>query len=99
LIRLRKTHPLLRDLSRRRIRADLAGATGLAVHRHSEDGRRQLLCIFNFSADEMAYVIPYNGKWMGETVDLPAWGVAVYDLGESSTTTLRSDTFSELPAG
>jgi maltooligosyltrehalose trehalohydrolase len=99
LIRLRKTHPLLKDLSRQQIRADLADAARLAIHRHSADGRRQLLCLFNFSAHEMTYSIPYSGRWMGELVLLPAWGVVVYDHGETSTITLRSDTFSRLPAG
>jgi len=98
LIHLRRTHPLIKDLSRRRIRADVAGANGLAVHRHSEDGRRQLLCLFNFSADKMEYSIPYSGKWMREPVSLPAWGVAVYDLGETSTIMLRSDAVSLLRA-
>jgi maltooligosyltrehalose trehalohydrolase len=97
LIHLRKTHPLLKDLSRRRIRADMVGDGGLAVHRHSEDGRRQLLCLFNFSSHEIAYNVPYHGAWKGETVRLPAWGAAVYDMGDTSTTTLRSDTFTVLP--
>jgi maltooligosyltrehalose trehalohydrolase len=114
LISLRRTHALLRDLSRQRIRADLTGTSGLAVHRHSVDGRQQLLCLFNFSSNDLEYTMPYRGRWtkvlasaedlpafiaMGEPIYLPAWGVAVYDLGDTSTTTLRSATFTELPAG
>jgi maltooligosyltrehalose trehalohydrolase len=99
LIHLRKTHPLLKDLSRQHIRADLAGAEGLAVHRHSPGNRRQLLCLFNFSSGELHYSVPYEGAWKGELISLPPWGVAVYDLGDTSTATLRSDTFSVPPAG
>lgn len=116
LIRLRKTHPLLRDLSRRRIRADLVGASGLAVHRHSPDNKRQLLCLFNLSSHPLDYTFGCNGegRWLrllgshdtlpatmtaGDPLYLPAWGVAVYDLGDTITTTLRSDAFTVLPAG
>lgn len=104
LIRLRREHPLFRDLSRQRIRTDVAGPGALAVHRHSIDGRRQLLCLFNFSPEELRYCIPYEGKWkmiLGSADDavIPAWGVAVYDSGDTSTATLRSANFTTLPAG
>jgi maltooligosyltrehalose trehalohydrolase len=42
LITLRKTHPLLKDLSRKNIRADLAGRSVLAVHRHNADNAYDL---------------------------------------------------------
>ncbi|HEY4065008.1 MAG TPA: malto-oligosyltrehalose trehalohydrolase [Puia sp.] len=61
LIALRRGEPLLRDLSRDRIRADLLGTAGLAVHRHSTDGSRQLVCLFNFSKEELRAAIPYGG--------------------------------------
>jgi maltooligosyltrehalose trehalohydrolase len=116
LIHLRKTHPLLKDLSRQRMRADLVGAEGLAVHRHSPDNKHQLLCLFNFSSHPLGYTFAFDGegRWLrlldahdalpetmtaGDPVSLPAWGVAVYELGDTSTTTLRSETFSVLPAG
>ena len=60
LIALRKSHPLLSNLSRQQLRADLLGATGLAVHRHSIDGRQQLLTVFNFSAADLNASIPYD---------------------------------------
>jgi maltooligosyltrehalose trehalohydrolase len=66
LIALRRQEPLLKDLSRDRIRADLLGNKGLAVHRHSRDGLRQLVCLFNFSKDELETAIVYdggNGPW------------------------------------
>ncbi|HET6252646.1 MAG TPA: malto-oligosyltrehalose trehalohydrolase [Puia sp.] len=58
LIALRKTHPLLTDLSRQYLRADLLGTTGLAICRHSADRRNQLLVLFNFSATALATVVP-----------------------------------------
>jgi maltooligosyltrehalose trehalohydrolase len=58
LIALRKSHPLLAGLSRKYLRADLLGATGLAVCRHSADHRQQLLTLFNFSAAALATIIP-----------------------------------------
>jgi len=97
LIKLRRTHPLLNDLSRQRIRADLAGGGGLAVHRHSVDGHQHLLCVFNFSPSELLYTLPYQGEWRmilgsaaatkvpGERVTLPPWGVAVYEKEKQVT--------------
>lgn len=94
LIRLRRTHSLLKDLSRQRIRADLVGSSGLAVHRHSADNKKQLLCIFNFSPVDLHYHLPYSGSWnltlsthasmpsgirQDELLCLPSWAVAVYD--------------------
>ena len=58
LIALRKSHPLLTDLSRQYIRADLLGSTGLAVFRYTADFRLQLLTLFNFSPTELVTVIP-----------------------------------------
>jgi maltooligosyltrehalose trehalohydrolase len=58
LIALRKSHPLLTDGSRKYLRADLLGDTGLAVCRHSADRRRHLLTLFNFSAAGLSTVIP-----------------------------------------
>ncbi|MDO6430532.1 malto-oligosyltrehalose trehalohydrolase [Flavitalea sp. BT771] len=112
LIALRKRHPLLTDLSRQRIRADLFGTSGLAVHRHNGDNSRQLLCLFNFSEEQLDYSFAYPGEWTCilsshdpvarrniPVLRLPPWSVTVYDLGETSTTTLRSATFNELSAG
>lgn len=98
LIRLRREHNLLRDISRLRIRADIAGFSLLAVHRHSLDGDSALLCLFNFSASPTSYTLPYTGDWklviasdgeipgkasLGETIPVPAWGVVVYDSEEN----------------
>ena len=58
LIRLRTAHPLLADLSRKYMHADLLGTSGLAILRYSADRRRQLLTLFNFSAMGLAAVLP-----------------------------------------
>jgi maltooligosyltrehalose trehalohydrolase len=66
LIALRKTHPLLKDLSRQHIRADLAGRSVLAIHRHSADNSRQLVVVFNFSEEQVTYRMIYDGvnRWV-----------------------------------
>jgi maltooligosyltrehalose trehalohydrolase len=62
LIRLRHAHPLLRDLSRSNLRADVIGAHGLALYRYSADRRLHLVCLFNFSFDtELTMTIGYAG--------------------------------------
>jgi maltooligosyltrehalose trehalohydrolase len=61
LIRLRKSHPLLKNLSKNNIRADLFSQCGLAVYRHSANGRQRLLCLFNFSGEEIPYVFLGTG--------------------------------------
>jgi maltooligosyltrehalose trehalohydrolase len=58
LIALRKSHPLLTDLSKKYLRADLLATTGLAIFRYSADLRLQLLTLFNFSAAALSTVIP-----------------------------------------
>jgi maltooligosyltrehalose trehalohydrolase len=115
LIALRKTHPLLRDLSRKNIRADLAGRSVLAVHRHSPDNSRQLAVVFNFSGDASNYRLIYDGvnRWVriftshtelpelihtDEQISLPAWGVVVYDLDDTSINTLRPSALTMPPA-
>lgn len=93
LIHLRKSHPLLRDLSRNNIRADLLGQSGLAVHRRSSNGLHSLLCLFNFSAEELPYVVLQEGSYLagsagksnlhlspGEEIRLAPWSAVIYDL-------------------
>jgi maltooligosyltrehalose trehalohydrolase len=67
LISLRKTHPLLAGCcdiqanpSGQHIRADLLGATGLAVVRHAADLQHRLLILFNFSETPLTAIIPYG---------------------------------------
>jgi maltooligosyltrehalose trehalohydrolase len=56
LIHLRKIHPLLRNLHKNNIRADLLGQSGLAVYRHSINDLQRLVCLFNFSGEKLTYV-------------------------------------------
>jgi maltooligosyltrehalose trehalohydrolase len=68
LIRLRREHPLLRDLSKARLRADVVGSHGLMIYRYSADRRLHLLCIFNFSAEaslpaDIGYAGVQQGEW------------------------------------
>jgi maltooligosyltrehalose trehalohydrolase len=94
LIALRKSHPLLADLSKKNIRADLLGLTGLGVCRHSQDGSRLLLTLFNFSVGGLDAVVPYTDSgWtrlLGSCampdniaadgkVRLPPWSASVYE--------------------
>lgn len=51
LIALRRSNPLLADLSKRRLRVDVVGPAGLAVYRHLVHGDQHLVCLFNFSHD------------------------------------------------
>jgi len=67
LIRLRREHPLLRDLSKVRLRADVVGGHGLMIYRYSADRLLHLVCVFNFSADTSLPVdIGYAGVQQGE---------------------------------
>jgi maltooligosyltrehalose trehalohydrolase len=49
LIRLRKNHPLLKDLSKNGLRASLLDDSTLALYRTEKDGAMRLACLFNFS--------------------------------------------------
>lgn len=50
LLRLRREHPLLAELSKHRIRVDVTGENGLALLRWSARRDLELLCLLNFSA-------------------------------------------------
>ena len=68
LILLRRTHPLLADLSKQRLRADVMGTSGLSVYRYSVEGDRHLVCLFNFSHDApqrftLGYAVALGGTW------------------------------------
>ena len=68
LIRLRREHPLLRDLTKSRFRVDVLGSYGLAVYRYSASNDQHLVCLFNFSAElelyaEIGYAASLGGEW------------------------------------
>jgi maltooligosyltrehalose trehalohydrolase len=73
LIQLRKSHPLLRDHSRNNSRADLLGQSGLAVYRRSTNGLRILLCLFNFSGEELPYTFLQEGGYDPGPTDGRQW--------------------------
>jgi maltooligosyltrehalose trehalohydrolase len=62
LLRLRREHPLLSDLSKKFFRVDLMGKTGLCLYRHSADHRQRLVCLFNLSSERLQVVLPYGGQ-------------------------------------
>jgi maltooligosyltrehalose trehalohydrolase len=66
LIRLRRTHPLLTDLSKRFLRADVVGPAGLSVYRYSAACDQHLVCLYNFShSDSLAAPLGYAAKMGG----------------------------------
>lgn len=75
LIALRRTHPLLKDLSKVNFRADLLGNQGLALSRHSADQSQSLLCLLNFSPDPLNTNVP---------APVAPWGVAIYQSTPST---------------
>ena len=85
LIKLRRTHSLLADLSKRFLRADVLGPAGLSVYRYSADGGQHLVCLYNFSHSEtlsvsLGYAAVKDGTWrqlLGSDAgpDVPAGGV------------------------
>jgi maltooligosyltrehalose trehalohydrolase len=86
LLRLRREHPLLADLSRGRLRADVTGEKGLTIQRWSAGRDRQLVCLFNFSDSEPLPVVRDYSGWtllLGSAVaagKLPPRGFAVLEL-------------------
>lgn len=85
LLGLRREHPVLSDLAKDRMRADVNGPQGLSVYRYS--GRRDLhvVCLFNFSsAARLSFDIGYasaeeGGDWilLLSSEEGIAWSVAV----------------------
>jgi maltooligosyltrehalose trehalohydrolase len=76
LIGLRRSHPLLKDCSKNNFRADLLGAQGLALHRHSPDQTQHLLCLLNFSPDPLTASILCPPA-AGSTIQISPWGVSI----------------------
>ena len=63
LLRLRRGHPALSDLTRGRMRADVVGTTGIAVYRYSERRDIEVVCLFNFSKEgEVSFRLGYGAK-------------------------------------
>jgi len=49
LLALRREHPVLSDLSKDRVRADVNGGRGLSIYRYSARRDLHVVCLFNFS--------------------------------------------------
>jgi maltooligosyltrehalose trehalohydrolase len=65
LILLRKAHPLLKDLSKNKMRVGLLEDSGIGIDRQDEDGQNHLLCLFNFSERGIPYELPGIGvNWV-----------------------------------
>jgi maltooligosyltrehalose trehalohydrolase len=58
LICLRRSESILQNFNKNSVRAYPIGQKGLVLYRHSDDGRKTLLCLFNFSDEPVAYEIP-----------------------------------------
>jgi len=91
LITVRRTQALLADLSKNNFRADLLGGRGIQLSRHSADGARHLICLLNFSGEDLSITPPSNwSKLLDSTEDislpevtdgpicLPPWAAGVY---------------------
>ncbi len=68
LIRLRRTHRLLTDHSKQRLRADVVGEKGLVIYKYSADGQLHLVTLLNFSSEwslyaEIGYAATGHGEW------------------------------------
>jgi len=60
LIGLRRTHPLLKDCSKKQLPRRPPRNQGLALHRHSADQTQSLLCLLNFSPDPLTAFASYG---------------------------------------
>ncbi|HVS97581.1 MAG TPA: malto-oligosyltrehalose trehalohydrolase [Puia sp.] len=69
LLALRREHPVLSDLSKKGLRADVNGPRGLSVYRYTPLRDRFVTCLFNFSFDApLAFNLGYasaeeGGDW------------------------------------
>jgi maltooligosyltrehalose trehalohydrolase len=70
LIRLRKTHPLLKDHSKNNLRVDLLGQSALALSRQGRDGFRRLTGFFNFAEVSVPCILPQHGTSTTEWIKL-----------------------------
>ncbi|GAA4453721.1 malto-oligosyltrehalose trehalohydrolase [Nibrella saemangeumensis] len=58
LITLRRTHPVLQNVNKSDVHVNTMGQEGFALHRQSADGQQHLVCLFNLSDQEIAYIMP-----------------------------------------
>jgi maltooligosyltrehalose trehalohydrolase len=64
LIRLRKSHPALKNFNKECIRAEVLQQDGLILHRKDETGKKEVVALMNISDAEIDYFLPgTNGTW------------------------------------
>ena len=63
LIRLRRDHPLLSNLDKNNIYVSCMEERGLVIQRQDDRGIRQLICLFNFSDEPLAYTPTNTILW------------------------------------
>jgi maltooligosyltrehalose trehalohydrolase len=64
LITLRHNNPTLKNFNKNDLNVFVFGQSGLILHRQSDDGRKHLLCMFNFSDHEFLFRVPsYSQQW------------------------------------
>jgi maltooligosyltrehalose trehalohydrolase len=65
LISLRKEHAVFSNLSKNDIDIHAIGQGGLVIHRQHKGGTGHALCLFNFSEEEIDYIVPaFSHRWV-----------------------------------
>ncbi len=64
LIKLRQTHPALRNFSKESVVAEVLQEDGIILHRKDESGKKELIALMNVSESPLSYFLPCNnGTW------------------------------------
>ncbi len=64
LIKLRRSHPALKNFNKECVTVEVLQQAGLILHRKEETGKKELLVLFNVSSSDIAYFLPgNNGSW------------------------------------
>lgn len=69
LIDLRKTRQALRYIGKDRLFAYVTGSSGIAIHRISENGDDHVIAFFNFSGEELRFIVPAPAGEMTRILD------------------------------
>lgn len=64
LIEMRRTEPVLQNVSKKDIRVTILGQAGFALERQTSDGQDHILSLFNLSEEAISYAWPtWNTTW------------------------------------
>lgn len=64
LIELRHSYPILKNYNKNDITASVLGNSGLVIHRQDDGGKQHMLCLFNFSEQELSYIFSqWSEQW------------------------------------